>query len=241
MSALRAVVFDVDGTLVDSERHGHRVAFNAAFAEAGLPYVWDEELYGELLRTTGGRSRLERYLSGQGVGEVERGTLATELHVRKTTIMKEMVAGGRIEARPGVGALIDQLVERGVRLGVATTGSRGWVEGLLATIFPGVTFEVAVFGDEVARKPEPDAYLVAMQRLGVGPDGAVAVEDSAEGLTAAKRAGMPCVVVVNGYTRDHDLTGADLVVDDFRDLDAAALAALLDEGRPDPGQDPPGG
>jgi HAD superfamily hydrolase (TIGR01509 family) len=243
---LRAAIFDVDGTLVDSERHGHRVAFNLAFEALGLPYRWDEDEYGHLLRITGGQRRLDRYLAQQGVPEDERARLVPELHARKTAIMNDLVAGGRVGLRPGVARLLEELDSAGCRLAVATTGSRGWVEGLLLRLLPDVRFDAVVCGDEVERKPDPAAFLVAMERLGTGAGGTVAVEDSGEGLEAAKAAGLPCAVVVNGYTADHDLAAADLVLDGFGQpgepaqvladraatgctgiLDAATLAKLL--------------
>ena len=215
-TALRAVVFDVDGTLVDSERHGHRVAFNLAFEALDLPYRWDEEEYGELLRITGGQRRLDRYLSEQGVAEDERERLVPDLHARKTEILSELVEDGKVEVRPGARRLLDELVDAGCRLAVATTGSRGWVEQLLERLLEGVEFEVVVTGDDVAeRKPDPEAFTLALDRLGVEPSEAVVVEDSVEGVTASVAAGVPCVVVVNGYTADHDLSEADLVLDGF--------------------------
>ncbi len=144
------------------------MAFNRAFEEFGLPYRWDEDLYGRLLRVTGGQARLQAYLAEQGMPAGERDELVPGLHARKTEMLSEMVAAGVVEVRPGVERLLDELGRRGCRLAVATTGSRGWVEALLAHLLPGVEFEVVVTGDEVsARKPDPEAFVVAMERLGV--------------------------------------------------------------------------
>lgn len=209
-------MFDVDGTLVDSERHGHRVAFNQAFEAFDLPYRWDEDLYGELLRVIGGQRRLHRYLEDQGMGAEERDRLVPELHSRKTAILSEMFESGHLEPRPGAARLLSELASRGCRLAVATTGSRGWVDGLLAALFPNVAFDAVVTGDEVEeRKPDPEAFVAALERVGVGAGHAVAVEDSDQGLRSAKGAGLACVVVVNGYTEDHDLADAELVLDGF--------------------------
>ena len=220
---LEAVVLDVDGTLVDSERDGHRVAFNMAFEEAGLPDRWDVERYGELLAVPGGKRRLSAYFEEQGMAEEERDELAGRLHRRKTDLFKEMAREGQIEARPGVEDLVEELDDAGVRLAVATTGSREWVDPLLDRLFGTGRFEAIVGGDEVPRrKPDPSSYLMALERLGVTPSVAAAVEDSAIGLEAAKAAGLPCVVVVNDYTREQDLDAADLVLDGFGSRDAPA-------------------
>jgi len=216
---LGAVIFDVDGTLVDSERHGHRVAFNRAFEDFGLPWRWDEDVYGELLHVTGGRRRIDGYLASRGVPEHERDELAPALHARKTQFLNAMVLDGAIEVRPGVTRLLGELAATGCALAVGTTGSRGWVDGLLRRVLPGTAWDAVVTGDDVnARKPDPEVFEVAMQRLGAGaagPGAVVVVEDSAEGLAAARAAGLACVVVVNGYTAGHDFTGADLVLDGF--------------------------
>lgn len=222
-SRLRAVIFDVDGTIVDSERHGHRVAFNQTFEELDLPYRWDEEEYGELLRITGGRRRLHHYLEGQGMEEGERKDLVPKLHGRKTEIFKERVERGELQVRPGAARLLDELTQAGCRLAVATTGSGDWVQALLDQAVPDVEFQVMVFGDEVSeRKPHPEAYELALKRLALEAPEVVVVEDSAEGVESAKAAGLACVAVVNGYTADHDLAEADLVMDGFGDPDDPA-------------------
>ena len=210
------MVFVVDGTLVDSERHGHRVAFNLAFEDFGLPYRWGEHEYGDLLRVTGGRRRIEGYLADQGVQAERRGELAAALHARKTELMTDLIEQGRISARPGADRLLRELQSGGCALAVATTGSRGWVERVLARSAGGARFDVVVTGDDVQeRKPHPEAFVRAVERLGLPADSVVAVEDSAEGLESAAGAGLRCAVVVNGYTEDHDLAGADLVLDGF--------------------------
>lgn len=228
MSDLRAVIFDVDGTLVDSERHGHRVAFNQAFEEFGLPYRWDEDTYGELLAVTGGRRRLHHYLEGEGVDEDERERLVPELHARKSEIFKDLVREGKLEVRPGAVRLLCELDEADVALAVATTGSGDWVETLLAQVVPDVHFDTMVFGDDVSeRKPDPEAFEVALERLGLEAPEVVVVEDSDNGVEAAKAAQLVTAVVVNGYTADQDLDGADLVLDGFGE-DGAPARVLAD-------------
>ena len=223
-TGLEAVVFDVDGTLVDSERHGHRVAFNRAFAEAGLPHEWDEAAYGHWLSFHGGVRRIDAFLEEAGYPEDERAGLAPRLHAAKTRILREMIDAGAIPPRPGMAELVDDLGAAGVRLGVATVGSPGWVTHLLDRLFPGASFEAVVTGADVAaKKPDPGCYLLALERLRVPPGAAVAVEDSATGLAAAVAAGLRCVVVVNDYTAAEDMAGAHLVLDGV-DGDGRVLA-----------------
>ncbi len=217
------MIFDVDGTLVDSERHGHRRAFNRAFEELDLPYRWSEEEYGELLWVTGGQRRLHEYLKEQGLDEDERQRLVPDLHARKSEIFKELVGDGQLEVRPGVVRLLTEIREADCALAVVTTGSGDWVEALLEQVVPDVRFPVMVFGDDVnERKPDPEAYEVALERLDLDAAQAVAVEDSEEGLRSAKAAHLACVVVVNGYTAEHDLDAADLVLDGFGEEAAPA-------------------
>jgi HAD superfamily hydrolase (TIGR01509 family) len=209
---LRAVVFDVDGTLVDSERHGHRIAFNEAFAAVGRPDHWSEAEYGELLRIAGGRQRLVSYLVGTGVSAAEAEPLAEQVHRIKTSRFRDRVASGEIPLMPGVTRLVAGLRRRDIRLFVATTGSRDWVEPLLDQHFGRSVFEVVVTGSDVmALKPDPAAYLEVLRQGRLDPAEVVAVEDSANGLRAAHAAGLSCLVVRNDYTGP-DVDDADLAV-----------------------------
>ncbi len=218
---LHAVIFDLDGTLVDSEQYGHRVAFNDAFEAFGLPDRWTPERYRDLLAVTGGERRLFGWLSGPGSScaerpEAARRELAAALHRWKTGRVQEMATAGSIPARAGVGEWLEELAGRGVRLAVATTGSRQWAIPLLDKVFGPGRFEVVVAGDDVARrKPDPEAYLLALTRLGLDPAEAVAVEDSGPGWVSARDAGLTCVVVANDETDLTTVAGAPLIVDGF--------------------------
>ena len=232
-SAAPAVVFDVDGTLVDSERYGHRVAFNEALAAFGLPYVWDEATYGRLLATAGGRQRLRTFLLSQGHAEGEADELAGRLHEDKTARFIELCRQGRVPARPGVEQLLDGCAQTGSTIAVATTGTRDWVAPLLERNFGLQRFHLLVTGSEVPRrKPASDVYDEVLRQLPVErPGDVVAVEDSANGLAAASAAGVPCVIVVNDYTRQEDFSGAELVVDGFREATVwQGCAELLEDG-----------
>lgn len=236
------VIFDVDGTLVASEREGHRVAFNAAFEQLGMPDRWGEEQYGALLSVAGGRRRLRHYLIEQGREEDEATELAARLHEIKTERFRGMAVDGRIPVRPGARRLLDELADAGVTVAVATTGSRAWVEPLLDHLFGLERFVAVLTGDDVERrKPDPEVYARALRTLGAEASAVVAVEDAAKGVTAAGDVGIACVVVVNDYTR-HEFTdgaGGDgrppvLVVDRFGRPGRASVLhgppGLLDDG-----------
>ena len=221
MAGLEALLFDVDGTLADTERDGHRVAFNAAFAERGLDWHWSVELYGQLLRVTGGKERIRHYLEHfnrdfQAPHDLD-GFIA-ELHRAKTQHYTRMLAEGRIPMRPGVRRLLDEARGEGLRLAIATTTTPENVGALLCYgLGPEAEgwFEVIAAGDVVpAKKPAADIFTYALDKLGLPPGACVAFEDSDNGLRSALGAGITSVVVtVNDYTREQDFAGATLVLD----------------------------
>ncbi|HEX3538809.1 MAG TPA: HAD-IA family hydrolase [Acidimicrobiales bacterium] len=231
---LEAVIFDLDGTLVDSEQHGHRVAFNAAFEAFGLPDRWEPDRYRALLATTGGERRIFGWLSSPDSScvdrtEEERRELAKALHRWKTDRVTAMAAAGEIPPRDGVTAWLEGLAEHGVRLAVATTGSRQWALPLIDKAFGLARFETVVAGDDVThRKPDPEAYLVALDRLRLPVSAVVAVEDSAAGWESARAAGVACAVVCNDETDRDRVAGADLLLDAFDPDPFTLLSSLLD-------------
>lgn len=209
--SLRAVIFDVDGTLADTERDGHRPAFNAAFARHGVDVEWDVAAYGRLLGITGGRRRIAADLRARGIDGADE--LADRVHRTKTTLFRTMVTAGEITARPGLPELAADLAAAGIRLAVATTGRRSWVEPLVGRLLGRDSVAVVVTGDDVAElKPDPEVYVRALAGLGVPAGAALAVEDSEVGLRAATGAGLATVVVTNGYTAGQDFTGAAAVL-----------------------------
>lgn len=226
--ALAALIFDVDGTLSETEE-AHRKAFNQAFAEAGLEWSWDQALYRELLKVTGGKERIRHFIETRANGELGRPDLdgwIAALHRQKTDIYTAMVDSGAVALRPGVAALLEAAHRSGIRLAIATTTSLPNVESLLAsTLGDGWRdmFEVIAAGDQVARKkPAPDVFKLALQRLGLCASGCLALEDSANGLASARGAGLETVITVSAYTSGDRFDHALAVVDDLAALAGSA-------------------
>jgi HAD superfamily hydrolase (TIGR01509 family) len=215
MSAIQALLWDVDGTIAETERDGHRVAFNLAFEACGLPWRWDVERYGELLRVTGGRERLLHDMATRGDAPVlvqERKALAERIHQRKNALYAELVAAGDTPLRPGVVELMQACRDQGVRMGIATTTSRSNVEALLGKHLGAAWaswFGVIVCGEDVRhKKPDPEVYDLALSRLGIDALQALAIEDSPGGVAAARAAHVPVVVTRSAYFQDDTVEGA---------------------------------
>ena len=239
----RALIFDVDGTLTDNERHGHRVAFNVAFQRAGLDWVWDESLYGALLKTPGGKERIEAFAARWWPGWPASGTRAeaiAALHRQKTQIYGDMLAQGLLPLRPGVAELVRAAHAAGVALAIATTTTRVNVDLLLKYSFPadlaGVFSVISAAEDAPVKKPAPDVYLNALRRLGVPGAEALAIEDTEIGLKAARVAGIQCLITWNDYTRDENFAGAAAVVQDLTEaeftFEKGAVSLLQNRQRP---------
>jgi HAD superfamily hydrolase (TIGR01509 family) len=240
-----ALIFDCDGVLADTERDGHRVAFNRTFEEFGLPVRWSEDAYGDALRIAGGKERMASLLTPGFVAEAglptdpegQREAIAA-WHRRKTAIYTEMVAAGVLPPRPGVARITREAIAAGWALAVASTSSEASVRAVLEHAVgaaPASRFEVLA-GDVVEhKKPAPDIYLLAIQRLEADPADALVIEDSRNGLLAAAGAGLPCLVTVNGYTEAEDFSEAVLVVTSLGDPDGERAKVLTNAGVPDPG------
>jgi HAD superfamily hydrolase (TIGR01509 family) len=229
MSELQALIFDVDGTLAETERDAHLPAFNQAFSERGLDWHWSEELYGELLSVTGGKERMRYYLERYRANEPlppEVDNLIAQLHAEKTRCYTDLVAAGRTPLRVGVRRLLEEARAAGIRLAIATTTSLPNVEALLQhslSLDALSWFEVFGAGDIVkAKKPAPDIYTYVLDQLQLPPQACLAIEDSANGVRSARAAGLEVLVTVSEYTRHDDFSGAALVVDSLGEPNQAS-------------------
>jgi HAD superfamily hydrolase (TIGR01509 family) len=216
-----ALIFDVDGTLAETEGI-HRRAFNAAFTEAGLDWYWDQRTYKKLLRTTGGKERIQAFGRGRHPGVCPSDLDVATLHRLKTRHYGRLIAQHTCRLRPGVAALIRNCSARGQTLAIATTTTSSNIDELLSvTLDPNwrSLFAAVVAGDDVARKkPAPDIYLKVLARLRLPASDCLAIEDSANGLKAASSAGIPVLISRSEYFRDDDFSGALAVVDELTEL-----------------------
>jgi len=220
---IKALIFDCDGVLVDTERDAHRVGFNRAFKEFGIDAEWDVELYGKLLLVAGGKERMRAYFEEYGWPEgadtdEAKTDLILKLHLKKTEITSDLVSD--LPVRPGILRIIDEAIEAGVKLGVCTTSNPKFIDAVL-DLFGAerkAKFDFVHAGDVVAKKkPAPDIYLLALETLGLPANECMVIEDSRNGLRAALGAGLPTLVTTSTYTVEEDFTGAAKVVPELGD------------------------
>lgn len=231
---LSAVLFDVDGTLADTERDGHRVAFNQAFRDFNLDWHWDVTLYGELLAITGGKERIRHYLQNYRPEFLSQNGLdqwIAELHRTKTHHFLNLMKTGEIQLRPGVINLIQQLRTNGIRIAIATTTTPENVIALLENTL-GIDspdwFDVIGAGDIVPhKKPAPDIYQWVIDQLGLPAEHCIAIEDSVNGLESALAAGIKTIVTSSEYTHAQNFSGASLILPDLTRLDMEELHKLV--------------
>ncbi len=221
---LSGIIFDFDGTIAETEQAGHRIAYNRAFAECGLDWDWDRALYHELLFVAGGKERV-RYYMDHGAPNVpagDREALIDGIHAAKVRIFAQLAQ--RMPLRPGVIRIVHEAKSAGVSLAIATTASLRGVQAVLAQDAGLLAaFDVLATGENAERKkPAPDVYLWALDRLGLAADACVAIEDSWVGLSASRAAGIATLVALNDDTADHDFTGAAAVLSDLGEPGAPA-------------------
>jgi len=226
MTRLQALIFDVDGTLADTEEM-HRLAFNRAFAEYGIPWEWSPALYERLLAVSGGRERIDFYMReelAKGPGEILTPDLIRELHARKTALYAEMLRLGQLRLRPGVARLLREARDAGLKLALATSSARSNLETLLDMNLPADWrdwFDAIESCDTVqAKKPSPAVYLAALRGLNLPASACIAFEDTLNGLKAARAAQLLTVITTHRYTQARQFPGAALVTDGLGEPDA---------------------
>lgn len=220
---MKALIFDCDGVIADTERDGHRVAFNHMFREKGLAIEWDVELYGELLKIAGGKERLRFYFNEHGwpAHVVNKDEFIKDLHGHKTDLYMRIIERGRLPVRSGVKRLVDEAIADGIKLAVCSTSNERAVSLIVEKLLGPerkAKFNAILAGDVVSKKkPDPEIYDLAKERLSVPGRESVVIEDSRNGLLAAKAAGMHCVITTNGYTEREDFIEADGVFPELGD------------------------
>jgi len=238
-----ALILDCDGVLADTEKDGHLVAFNQVFEESGYPFRWSEDEYAVLLKVGGGKERMRAYLSQHPehvlAGADHLDTLLADVHRRKSFDYQQIISSGRIPGRPGVKRLVEEALDGGWRVAIASTSAVSSVEAVAVAVFGQATRErlSGIYGGDIvaAKKPAPDIYLHALRELDLQPNQAVVVEDSESGAKAAAAAGIPHIVTVSHFTAEDPFPDAVTVVDDLGELDHPARVRAGEDVRDERG------
>lgn len=222
MPEIKAFFFDQDGVIIDTEKDGHRVAFNETFKAFGYNFEWGIEEYHELLRIAGGKERMRHYLHTKGFGvEVkpeEEDDLIAELHRHKTEAFIRLIEAGRLPLRPGVKRLMREINQAGLVLGICTTSNQRAAHAVAYESLKDIQLDFVLAGDVVKKKkPDPGIYLMALEKTGLEPKQCIVIEDSENGVMAAHSAGMHIVATTNFYTEHENLSLADIVVTSLGD------------------------
>ena len=224
MAEIKAIFFDQDGVIIDTERDGHRVSFNMTFKEYGFTDEWDVEYYHELLQVGGGKERMKHHWKTKGFSkpltEEEINNLVKEMHKRKTALFVELIETGKLPLRPGIHRFMKEAMEAGLKIAVTTTSNEKAAKAITEKVLSDIKFDLVIAGDMVSKKkPDPEIYNMALSKLGLNPDEAFVVEDSKNGLAAAKAAGLKTIVTTNYYTEREDVSAGDVIVSCLGDPD----------------------
>ena len=214
---IKGFFFDQDGVIIDTERDGHRVAFNQTFKKFGFEVEWDVETYHHLLQIAGGKERMMHYLHDKGFGKEipagEEEELIARLHKDKTATFIELIESGSLPLRSGIRRIMNEINEMGLVLGICTTSNEKAAHAVAYKVLKDVKFDFILAGDAVGKKkPDPEIYLLALEEAGLEAEECICIEDSHIGVEAAKEAGLHVVATTNAYTEGEDLSRADIVV-----------------------------
>jgi HAD superfamily hydrolase (TIGR01509 family) len=224
MSNIKAVFFDQDGVIIDTERDGHRVSFNMTFKEFGFTDEWSVDYYHELLQIAGGKERMKHHWKTKGFSkpltEEEIDNLVKEMHKRKTALFVELIETGKLPLRPGIHRFMKEAMDAGLKIGVCTTSNEQAAKAITEKILSDIKFDLVLAGDVVKnKKPDPEIYNLALSKLGLKPEEVMVVEDSKNGVKASKAAAIKTIVTTNGYTENEDVEAGDIIVSCLGDPD----------------------